>query len=98
MKLDHRAIGNGRVLALVGPDTVATSAFTICSFWWAEALAIMGELDGARALFNRLLQYANPLGLFSEDIEPETGRLLGNFPRSWGPGVLRSWGLEVLGS
>jgi len=60
-----------------------TSAFTICSFWWAEALAMMGEIEEARALFNRLLKYANPLGLFSEDVDPDTGRLLGNFPQAY---------------
>jgi GH15 family glucan-1,4-alpha-glucosidase len=60
-----------------------TSAFSICSFWWVEALAMMGELDEAVALFKRLEQYANPLGLFSEDIDPETGALLGNFPQAY---------------
>jgi GH15 family glucan-1,4-alpha-glucosidase len=60
-----------------------TSAFSICSFWWVEALAMMGEVDEAVALFHRLEQYANPLGLFSEDIEPETGALLGNFPQAY---------------
>jgi GH15 family glucan-1,4-alpha-glucosidase len=60
-----------------------TSAFTICSFWWAEALATMGELDEAMALFDRLVGYANPLGLFSEDIDPRTGKLMGNFPQSY---------------
>ncbi|MBI4011474.1 MAG: hypothetical protein HY359_04125 [Candidatus Rokubacteria bacterium] len=43
----------------------------------------MGELDRAVALFNRLLGFANPLGLFSEDIDPGTGRLLGNFPQAY---------------
>jgi alpha,alpha-trehalase len=60
-----------------------TSAFSVCSFWWVEALAMMGALDEAVALFDRLLRYANPLGLFSEDIVPETGQLLGNFPQAY---------------
>jgi GH15 family glucan-1,4-alpha-glucosidase len=60
-----------------------TSAFTICSFWWVEALAMMGEVDEAVALFRRLEEYANPLGLFSEDIDPATGTLLGNFPQAY---------------
>jgi GH15 family glucan-1,4-alpha-glucosidase len=60
-----------------------TSAFSICSFWWVEALAMMGEVDEAVALFHRLEQHANPLGLFSEDIDPKTGALLGNFPQAY---------------
>jgi GH15 family glucan-1,4-alpha-glucosidase len=60
-----------------------TSAFTICSFWWAEALAMMGRLDDAVAVFQKILTHANPLGLFSEDVDPENGRLLGNFPQAY---------------
>jgi GH15 family glucan-1,4-alpha-glucosidase len=60
-----------------------TSAFSICSFWWVEALAMMGEVEEAVALFRRLEKYANPLGLFSEDIDPKTGALLGNFPQAY---------------
>lgn len=60
-----------------------TSAFTICSFWWCEALALMGELDEAIELFGRLKRYANPLGLYSEDVDPSTGELLGNFPQAY---------------
>jgi GH15 family glucan-1,4-alpha-glucosidase len=60
-----------------------TSAFSICSFWLAEALAMIGRLDEATKLFYRLQSYANGLGLFSEDIEPRTGRLLGNFPQAY---------------
>jgi GH15 family glucan-1,4-alpha-glucosidase len=60
-----------------------TSAFSICSFWWVEALAMMGEVDQAVRLFERIGKYANPLGLFSEDIDPTTGALLGNFPQAY---------------
>jgi GH15 family glucan-1,4-alpha-glucosidase len=60
-----------------------TSAFSICSFWWAEALAMVGRLEDAIQLFHRLESHANCVGLFSEDIEPRTGRLLGNFPQAY---------------
>ena len=78
-------VDDGLMLRYRNPDDLGdtTSAFSICSFWWAEALAMIGELDEAVALFNRLLTYANPVGLFSEDIDPPTGRLLGNFPQAY---------------
>ena len=60
-----------------------TSAFTICSFWWAEALALTGRLDEAVKLFERLLSHSNHVGLFSEDIAPYSGKLLGNFPQAY---------------
>lgn len=59
------------------------STFTICSFWWAEALALAGRLEDAIAYFESVLQHSNPLGLFSEDIDPESGDLLGNFPQAY---------------
>jgi GH15 family glucan-1,4-alpha-glucosidase len=76
---------DGLMLRYKHPDDFGhtTSAFSICSFWWVEALAMMGEVDEAVALFHRLEKYANPLGLFSEDIDPSTGALLGNFPQAY---------------
>ena len=78
-------VHKGLMLRYINPDDFGdtTSAFTICSFWWCEALALSGRLDDAVTLFNKLLDYANPLGLFSEDIEPDSGQLLGNFPQAY---------------
>ena len=59
------------------------STFTICSFWWAEALALAGRLDESIEFFERVLSHGNPVGLFSEDIDPESGELLGNFPQAY---------------
>lgn len=62
---------------------IPRSTFTICSFWWAEALAMAGELDRAVEVFERLLGYCNAHGLYSEDIDPSTGEMLGNFPQAY---------------
>jgi GH15 family glucan-1,4-alpha-glucosidase len=57
--------------------------FLICSFWLVSALAEIGELKRARELCERLLGYASPLGLYAEEIDPRTGRHLGNFPQAF---------------
>ena len=61
------------------PDT----AFTVCSFWYIEALAAIGRKEEARALFDSLLARRNALGLLSEDLDPDTGELWGNFPQTY---------------
>jgi alpha,alpha-trehalase len=57
--------------------------FLICSFWLVSAFAIIGELQQARDLMERLLRIASPLGLYAEEFDPETGRHLGNFPQAF---------------
>ena len=59
------------------------NAFTICAFWYVNALAAAGRLDEARERFTRLLERRNPLGLLSEDIQPTSGELWGNFPQTY---------------
>jgi GH15 family glucan-1,4-alpha-glucosidase len=57
--------------------------FVICSFWLVSALAIVGELQRARDLMERLLRVASPLGLYAEEFDVDTGRHLGNFPQAF---------------
>ena len=57
--------------------------FLICSFWLVSALAIVGELQRARDLMERLLRIASPLGLYAEEFDADTGRHLGNFPQAF---------------
>jgi len=57
--------------------------FTICSFWLVSALAEIGEEEKARALCERLLSHASTLGLYAEELDPITGRHLGNFPQAF---------------
>jgi GH15 family glucan-1,4-alpha-glucosidase len=58
------------------------ATFSMCSFWWVEALARAGRLDQAQLAFEKMLTYANHVGLYSEQIGP-TGEQLGNFPQAF---------------
>jgi GH15 family glucan-1,4-alpha-glucosidase len=58
-------------------------AFGICSFWAIENLARRGDLDEAEEALAHILRFANDVGLFAEEIEPGTGRALGNFPQAF---------------
>jgi GH15 family glucan-1,4-alpha-glucosidase len=57
--------------------------FTICSFWLVSALCEIGEIERARDLCEKLLAYSSDLGLYAEEIDPRTGRHLGNFPQAF---------------
>lgn len=60
-----------------------SSSFTVCTFWYINSLFKIGEQEKALEYFERLLGYSNHLGLFSEDIDFKSKRLLGNFPQAY---------------
>lgn len=62
---------------------VPKTAFTVCTFWYIDALASIGRVAEARELFTTLLARRNPLGLLSEDIDVGSGELWGNFPQTY---------------
>ena len=60
-----------------------SSSFTVCTFWFINSLFKIGEVEKSQKLFDQLLGYSNHLGLFSEDLDFKTKRLLGNFPQAY---------------
>jgi GH15 family glucan-1,4-alpha-glucosidase len=58
-------------------------AFGICSFWAVDNLARRGDLEDAERTFDHILSFANDVGLFAEEIDPDTGEALGNFPQAF---------------
>jgi GH15 family glucan-1,4-alpha-glucosidase len=58
-------------------------AFLACTFWLADNYSLMGRHDEATAVFERLLALRNDLGLLSEEYDPQSGRLVGNFPQAF---------------
>lgn len=76
---------NGLLYRYKNRDDFGTpsSSFTICTFWFINSLYKIGDQDKAIEMFKQLLSYSNHLGLFSEDIDFESKRLLGNFPQAY---------------
>lgn len=67
------------------PDDFGTPevCFLVCGFWYAEALATMGQIEKAKEAFEQLVQCSNPLGLLSEDASPKDDSQWGNFPQTY---------------
>ncbi|MGH9486256.1 MAG: glycoside hydrolase family 15 protein [Terriglobales bacterium] len=62
-----------------GPE----GAFSICTYWLVDCLTLLGRSDESRQLFERMRGYASPVGLFSEEVDPGSGHLLGNYPQAF---------------
>ncbi|HEY5567756.1 MAG TPA: glycoside hydrolase family 15 protein, partial [Gammaproteobacteria bacterium] len=62
---------------------VPQTAFNLCTFWYIGALAAVGRREEARELFQNMLEHRTALGLLSEDIDPSSGELWGNFPQTY---------------
>jgi GH15 family glucan-1,4-alpha-glucosidase len=84
-RIRERLTSQGLVYRYLKDDglTGGEATFALCSFWLVDNLALGGNVDEARALFERIVCYANDLGLFAEEIEPGSGELLGNFPQGF---------------
>lgn len=82
---EQHLMKNGLVYRYTNEDDFGfpENTFTICTFWMIDALAMAGETKKALYYFENILQYANHLGLFSEDVDPVQGRLTGNFPQGY---------------
>jgi len=74
-----------RYLTEDGVDGLAggEGTFLLCTFWLAQALALAGRVERARAVFERAVGYVNDVGLLAEEVDPETGELFGNFPQAF---------------
>ena len=83
---DHAFLSDCHTGALLAPDgSVDWLCVPRCSFWLVSALCIVGEMDKATALLEKLLRIASPLGLYAEEFDADTGRHLGNFPQAFSP-------------
>lgn len=83
--ITDRLLRNGFVMRYVDDDGFGQpdSAFLVCTFWYIEALAAADRRTEALAMFENVLSHRNHLGLLSEDVDPTTGLLWGNFPQTY---------------
>ncbi|MFQ6017540.1 MAG: glycoside hydrolase family 15 protein [Kiloniellaceae bacterium] len=86
LELVERRLRRGQYLFRYAvPDDFGApmTAFNVCTFWYIDALGAVGRTEEARELFENMLASRNSLGLLSEDLDPETGELWGNFPQTY---------------
>lgn len=83
--IERELVRSGHVMRYTAEDDfgMPKSAFVICRFWLADALAAIGRTSAARDHFIDLMRFRNAYGLMSEDIDPATGRLWGNLPQTY---------------
>jgi len=76
---------SGLVFRYLNDDSLPgfEGTFGICTYWLAECLALVGDVERARAVFERITACSNDVGLLSEEVDPATGELLGNFPQAF---------------
>jgi GH15 family glucan-1,4-alpha-glucosidase len=82
-QIEHRLLQNGLVMRYRGhPHTREEGAFTSCTLWLIDNYILLGRREQAREVLDHLLSFRSDLGLYSEEINPETGEQLGNFPQA----------------
>jgi GH15 family glucan-1,4-alpha-glucosidase len=83
--VSRKLMRNGFLMRYVEADDFGkpSNAFLLCTFWYIDALVSVGRRDEALELFNNLLGRRNHVGLLSEDLDPRTGELWGNFPQTY---------------
>ncbi len=86
--IERRLMRNGLLLRYETEKTddglpAGEGAFLICSFWLCDALVLLKRNDDAKQLYERLCSLCNDVGLLSEEYDPATGRMLGNFPQAF---------------
>jgi GH15 family glucan-1,4-alpha-glucosidase len=77
--LVYRYRTEGGVDGLAGEE----GTFLLCTFWLAQALAMSGQVERAREVFERAVSSVTDLGLLAEEVDPASGELLGNYPQAF---------------